>query len=89
MPSLSSTCLSAAFQEKRIINDIAKIQIISDFSRQLLTNLYVFSLNLVPGYREHSFYQTTLTTKQQPKQQKIKLCMLLQLLFMLFYYCRL
>jgi hypothetical protein len=70
MPSLSSTCLSAAFQEKRIINDIAKIQIISDFSRQLLTNLYVFSLNLVPSYREHSFYQTTLTAQHNLNNKK-------------------
>ena len=59
MPSLSSTCLSAALQEKRIIYDIAKIQIISDFTKQLLTNLNVFLLikdiSMLPSNREHSF----------------------------------
>lgn len=33
--------LSAAFQEKKIINDIANIQIISDFSRFLLTIFFL------------------------------------------------
>lgn len=44
MPNLIFIYPSAAFQEKKIINDIAKIRIISDFSRQLLTNLNVFLL---------------------------------------------
>jgi hypothetical protein len=36
--------LTAAYQEKKIINDLAKIQIILEYKRQMPTNLFVFQV---------------------------------------------